>query len=149
MKYLKLTKNKRAIVDDEDFSILPKKWCFDGRYAVKRIGNKKVYLHRFLGNPPKGKEVDHINGDKLDNRRENLRVCEKYQNQMNMKVNVRSTTGFRGVSRYPYGNKWRARIQVRRESIPLGYFDDIEDAVRAYNQAAIKYYGEFARLNSL
>lgn len=147
MKYLQLTKNKIAIIDDDVF--LPPRWSFDGRYAVKRIKNKKIYLHRFLMGHPKGKEVDHINGNKLDCRKENLRICEKYQNQQNVKINSRNKSGYRGISWYPSSNLWRARIQVRNEQIYLGYFEDIKLAVHVYNKAAQKYYGKFARLNTI
>lgn len=122
-------------------------WCADdGRYARTRAGNKTHYLHRLITNSPKGKQVDHINGNRLDNRLSNLRLCTNQQNQMSRHVAV-SKTGYKGV--HKLGNRYCAKIKFNRKNIHLGVYLTIDEAALAYNKAAKELFGEFARPNQI
>lgn len=93
--------------------------------------------------------VDHKNGIHWDNRWENLRNATHTQNCRNRRKNINNTTGYKGVGYRQDMNKYQAAIRVNRKAIHLGYFTDSKEAAAAYNDAAIKYFGEFARLNDL
>src|ERR1700704_5409181 len=125
MRTIKLTKNKEAIVDDTDYDFLNQfSWYFttDTGYAKKK-SPKVIGMHQLLMNPSIGMEVDHINRNKLDNRRCNLRICTVSQNRANRPLSRRSTTGYKGVSRHNFGNKhWRAKITVGKRQIHVGVF---------------------------
>jgi hypothetical protein len=105
-----------------------------------------ITLHRFIMNIPKEMEVDHINGDTLDNRKVNLRVCTKSENNCNRKINQNNTSGYKGVSYKMSRHKWCAKIGVNNKNIHLGYFDSPEEAYAAYCIASKKYHGEFGRI---
>lgn len=108
-------------------------------YRARDIG---IGLHNFLTG---WKLVDHINGDGLDNRRANLRAATPAQNAANQRLSSRSTSGFKGVTRQ--GSRWRAYIAPGGRTLWLGTFDSPEAAARAYDEAAIEHFGEFARTN--
>jgi hypothetical protein len=91
--------------------------------------------------------TDHINGDGLDNRKINLRICTPSQNLMNRGVPINNKTGHKGVSYDKRVNKFKVQIRLNKKNITVGYFYNINDAARAYNAYAVKYYGEFAQLN--
>ena len=155
MKRIKLTKGKFALVDDEDFEYLNQwKWTCVGRgYAQRKYsikGGRKginMYMHRDIVSIPKDKFIDHINGNGLDNRKSNLRICTLSQNNANRKKSINGTSMYKGVSWYsPYG-KWCARICKNDLDIFIEYFKSEKEAALAYNEAAIKYHGEFANLN--
>lgn len=92
-------------------------------------------------------ETDHINGDRLDNRKENLRICTRVQNFQNMKMHIDNTSGFKGVSWDSEREKWISQIFTGGHTKFLGRFEDSEKAARVYDDAARKYFGEFARTN--
>lgn len=119
-------------------------------YIVNDTGKgdtRKVwYLHRALMGDPEGLVVDHINGNKLDNRRYNLRVCSTKENIRNSAAQSGSSS-YKGVHWDKSKSKWTATIKVDRQSKFLGRFDSEEDAARAYDTAAKEYFGEYARLN--
>lgn len=155
MKIIKLTQKKSTLVDDDFFDGLSKfAW-----YAIKRRGafyatthssakNRRLLLmHRFIMGEPNGRFIDHKNGDTLDNRKENLRICTSSENSKNQKLRVSSHTGFKGVSWHKRDKVFAVQIGNNKKKIHLGYFDNIKDAASAYNEAALKYHGEFARLN--
>ncbi len=93
------------------------------------------------------RQVDHINGDGLDNRKENLRICDTSKNVINRSIGKINTSGYKGVNWRKKSKKWVARIGFNNKRIYLGDFNNKEDAARAYDTAALKYYGEFAKLN--
>ena len=141
-----------VLVDDEDAEkVLSYRWCLSKKgdacfYAVNRRDG--IYLHRLIIRAQKGKTVDHVNGDSLDNRKCNLRECTTKENIRNRKGrNKNSTSGIKGVFWIKNAKKWRAQIKVDRVVIYLGYFTDKIKAATAYNEAAKKYHGEFASYN--
>lgn len=135
------------MVDAENAEKVKKySWCISKTgYPIANIGGKVTKLHRFLLGIEKQKEiVDHINGNPLDNRRINLRICTCAENNRNCKLSKNNSTGHTGVSRIKSTGKFRARIMLDRKEIRLGHFDTYEEAVKAREQAEIKYFGEFA-----
>jgi hypothetical protein len=154
MKKIPLTQGKFAIVDDEDFeALLQFKWHVNRHrstwYAVRWIGSQKIHMHRVITNAPLGMDVDHIDGDGLNNQRSNLRVCSKQENHWNQGLNRNSTSGFKGVVWHKWARKWQAHIRVNGKRLYLGLFNDKTAAARAYNEAATKHFGNFARLNNV
>lgn len=161
MVEMKLTNGLVTFLDDDDFEIF-RRWKYrysphhnGSGYATrcKRVSPKKnitVYLHReILGVWEKGLQVDHINGDKLDNRKSNLRICTGVSNSYNRKKNSNSTHKYKGVYKQTWENgecRWYARIGRGKNSIPGGHATE-EEAARAYDREAKKKYGQFAKLN--
>lgn len=154
-----------ALIDDTDAPLIAGYcWCVCNGYArgsvyVSRAADwrpdryrykyRRVYMHRLLLNADSDMEVDHINGDRLDNRRANLRVCTRASNSRNAvgKANRRYSR-FKGVT-WKKGWKWIAQITVNYQRIYLGGYDSEEKAAQAYNRAALQYFGEYARLNDI
>lgn len=118
------------------------RWNLDKGYA--KAGNR---LHRHLLNTPEGFDTDHINGNKLDNRRSNLRIASRSQNLMNRGKTSNNKSGFKGVCWNKYRQKWHAQITKPDKKKHLGYFTDKNEAAKAYNKASLKYHGEFAYQN--
>jgi len=146
--------NHEVLFDDEDFDLISKyNWEIrDGGYVVGRLkGSKKrssIRMHRLILNLSDPKIItDHINHNKLDNRRENLRICSPAQNSYNKQKHQRNTTGFKGV--YCEDIAFVANIGVDNKLIRIGRFNHKEDAARAYDSAAIHFFGNFAHLNFL
>lgn len=153
MKSIPLTQGKIALVDDEDYDrLIHLKWN-----AVKHHGNwyaksnpaykTNIKMHRFIIDAPSGTQVDHINGDGLDNRRENLRLCTHAENLHNSKKYKNNSTGFKGVHWNKQRNIYQVYIMINRKHKYIGSFTILEEAARAYDKAAKEYYGDFARLN--
>jgi hypothetical protein len=161
MRYINLSRGLRTIVDGEDYERINQwKWCawrhtLDGHfYAVRNSidtdGKKiRIWMHREIMRTPTGLHVDHINGDGLDNRSANLRNCKSSENMRNQNKHKNNTSGFKGVSWRRASKKWVAYIRVDGELKHLGYYHTTQNAARAYNEAAIKYHGSFARLNKI
>ncbi len=158
MKKIELTKGYEAIVDDEDFERVNQyKWhAFERRdkkvvYAARTDhtpeGDKTIRLHRFIMNAPKDMQVDHVSGNGLDNRRVNLRNCTNSDNQKNREKNKNNTTGYKGVTLNKRLRKFIPQITVNGENLYLGCYMTAKEAALAYNIAAKKYFGKFARLN--
>ena len=157
MKKIQLSKGYETIVDDEDFEkfgglrymahehkdingVVRRVYAI--RFYRKNGVKKAIYLHREITKTPRGMVTDHVNGKSLDNRRRNLRSCTHSQNHQNaVKKGFKKGTGgyssrYKGVSRFR--DKWQAHLSSKKE----------EQAAQAYDEAAEKHYGEFARLNS-
>jgi hypothetical protein len=155
MAEIPLSKGKVAIVDDELYEYLSQwKWFYHKNgYAMRSYREngkyKKERMHRSVLRAPDGYDVDHINGDKLDNRKSNLRSATRSQNNYNKSVQRNTTSGFKGVSWSKQRNKWRSRIFVDKREMHLGFFEYKIDAAMAYNEAALKYHASFANLNTL
>lgn len=152
-----LDKGKSTLVDGQDAHLLREySWHASpmGRnwyvVASKTANGKKrtLLLHRLITGAPHGVEVDHINGDGLDNRRCNLRLCNHAENLRNSRRSSANRSGFKGVHWHNASGKWRAQIQCLSVRRHLGLFDSISDAVAAYNAAAFEVHGEFARVNN-
>lgn len=147
MKSLALTQGKVALVDDNDFEYLSRwKWCYNNGYAVRSGG---VSLHRAILSPPRSSDIDHINGDRLDNRRANLRLCSRAENCRNRKPRSGSTTGMKGVYLHKPSGRYQASIRVNGKNLSQGMYDSITEAAKAYNKAARKYFGDFAYINNI
>lgn len=126
--------------------------CGQIYFSVYDKNSKRILkLHRELVSCPDGYYVDHINGNTLDNRRKNLRVCRKIQNQYNQKKHKNARhSKFKGVTfREGLSKPWEAFIYPNGKSLRLGYFRTEKEAAAAYNTAARHYYGEFAKLNDI
>ena len=146
-----------TILDQGDYYRLNNfKWCISGNgkqfYAVRLIkkgqGRTKIeYLHRVIMEPKKGLVVDHKNGDKLDNRRDNLRIATHWQNSCNKPKRQNTLSRFNGVTLDKRCGRWEGQIYCNGKRIRLGRFDSEIEAARAYDAAARTYHGEFARLN--
>lgn len=138
-----------ALVDDDDYEELNKyKWHVNYKgYAKKgRRGESPAStMHAMIVSVPIGMECDHINGDRRDNRRANLRVCTSNENMMNKKVYKNNKTGYKGVNFQ--GGKFHASICLLGNKIHLGCFKTVEDAAKKYDEKAKELFGVFARLN--
>lgn len=154
MKTIKLTQNKVALVDDADYKRLNQfKWYYNEGYAVrasKRDNGKRPLIsmtREILGlNFGDKRQADHINHDKLDNRRENLRICTKTQNGHN-RLSQQSTSKFKGIYWNKRAKKWFAQIKIDGNPKYLGLFKMEELAALAYDIAAMQYHNEFVQLN--
>lgn len=149
-----LTKGKYALVDSEDLEKLSKyKWHYNLRgYAVTNPGTRKekelILMHRLINNTPVGMQTDHINGNKLDNRKENLRTATSMQNIWNKPKQSNNTSGYKGVSKVKSSGKWEMQIRAGKQRISRR-FKTKEEAALAYNKYALELHGEFACLNKI
>ncbi|MFD2704209.1 HNH endonuclease [Salibacterium lacus] len=160
MKEIRLTQGKSTIVDDADYPYLSQfKWHYCYGYALRydkdhyaKTGvSKNIFMHRELVNTPEGLKTDHINGDKLDNRKENLRICNSAQNAANKLTTKHKSTSskYRGVMLPKGRRKWESYIYSKRKRTRLGFFETEEEAALSYNLAAKKIFGDFANFNKL
>lgn len=142
-------KGDEILVDDEDFEVLNRfKWHIlrSGYVATTlpaRHGKGSLYMHRIVCTPPEGMEVDHINVNKKDNRKSNLRACTHAQNCANRLLDSRNTSGFKGVNWDKSRGKWLARIKHGRKQVNLGRYDSAEEAFSVYCRYADRLKGEF------
>lgn len=137
--------------DIEDFDIINKYYwrVHQHKYVSTAIYNPntkktaQIQLHRLIMSPLPEQEVDHINHIPYDNRKENLRIVSRSQNQMNTMTSTRNTSGVKGVHWDKDMNKWRVRITVDGKRISLGFYSDINEAAKARKEAEIKYYRKY------
>jgi hypothetical protein len=154
-KEIDLTKGLKALVDDEDFERLSVyKWYAHSGYAYRRVTtapkkNKLIGMHRVIINANEGEYIDHIDGDKLNNQKNNLRLCSYAQNNYNQNLPKRNITGFKGITQHPDTKRWRATIMHNYKIKHLGYFKEKLDAVKAYDKAALELFGDFAKTNKM
>jgi hypothetical protein len=142
---------KFALVDDEDYEeLMQYKWLVHSvGYAIASNNGKSIYMHRHILKPKGRLVVDHINGNKLDNTRKNIRVCTHQQNIMNYRSN-KGLSNYKGVDKVKLASdKWRARIRYNGQEFYLGLFDTELEAAKAYNTKAKELFGEFAHLNKI
>lgn len=145
MKKIPLTQGKFAIVDDEDFEkINQHKWHFSHGYAIRDAGRRKnkkhIWMHRLLNNTPDNLITDHINRNKLDNRKCNLRTVDWHKNGTNRGLNKNNTSGYKGIIWRKDNKKWQSRIKFNYKQIYLGCFNNIKDAIKARRKAEIIYH---------
>jgi hypothetical protein len=161
---IQLSGDRVAIVDWDDYHLVKgHRWyakssrgtfyVYMTKYDSSTQRSRSVWMHKLL--LPNAPRVDHKNGNGLDNRRSNLRPCTHAQNMANRRKQVKTRSKFKGVTRAsgtsssPDWNKWRARININKKSVFLGYYDTELEAALAYNKAAVEHFGEFANLNKL
>lgn len=156
MKHITLTgkyaEGRTAIVDDADYNeVMKHNWYMTKHgYAATSIKNKNMWMHHFLIGKKEGFVVDHINSTRLDNRRANLRHITRTQNALKRLKPKRNISGYKGVfyeKNVSCVKKWRAEIAFQYKNHNIGRFHTAKEAALAYDEAAKKYFGEFAILN--
>ena len=150
-----------CLIDDEDFEKVSKyKWylsCIGNivrnrKYKNKIPDNLPINISGIILGKKKGLFIDHVNRDKFNNCKSNLRYCTITQNNFNRGIKKDNTSGYKGIYWHKLKNlkgKWRARISINNKRFHLGLFDDIKKAVKVYNKACKKYHGDFAVLNKV
>lgn len=159
MSTIKIPLNSRkypelhALIDEADYELVSQyRWrahsAGSGLYYAIQGARDTNSMHRLIMSPPDNMQVDHINGDGLDNRRSNLRIATSSQNHANRKrlLRVKSSV-YRGVTWHKAAGKWQAAIKANQAFHYLGVYESEEDAARAYDRAAMIYFGEFANTN--
>ena len=151
MQYIQLRPWGMTIIDDEDYDQVSQyNWRIMGEgYAqtqMKINGKwKNIKLHRFITNAPQGLTVDHINHDRLDNRRSNLRICTIQQNNLNRLTTIKNK--YKGVYKNNNHPTFVVNISVNTNNTHIGTYKDEQEGAQAYDRAALYYYGEYATLN--
>lgn len=152
--YVPLTRGYEAVIDAADVELVSAfNWqAFVGSHTIyaqrtDQSGGKRktVRMHRVISCASSDLEVDHINGNGLDNRRANLRSATHQQNLQNQRISSINKVGFKGVSWHKRASKWRARITVGGRESNLGLFASAKDAHAAYVDASIRMHGNFGR----
>lgn len=157
MKKIPLSQGKYALVDDADYELVSQyKWYYANGYAQRSEymgGGRKNHkvkvqqMHRLILQDQNPEMIDHKNRDALDNRRSNLRVCCRTQNRRNAGPHRNSKTGVKGV--IIEGSKYTATIYLNGKNKRLGSYETLEQATEVYNNAARRYFGEFAYINPI
>jgi hypothetical protein len=150
-----LNQGKHALIDADDFGTVGQfRWWIDSvgyahTFIRVRPGERRtVRLHRMIMREPELLQVDHLNTDRLDNRKCNLRLCDRKENSRNRNTNRGSKRSrYKGVTQHQGSPRWIARIRIGVKKLNLGVFDSENDAATAYNMAALHYYREYAKLN--
>jgi len=161
MKTIKLTRDKITLVDNDDYKELSKVKWFAAKnkknfYAKRGInlGKNKIKhlsMHQvIMSKPPEDHlQIDHIDGNTLNNQRNNLRFCTQSENMRNRRKQSNNTSGYVGVTYHKQVKKWRAETHLNGKHISLGLYEDIIEAAKAYNKFAIENHKEFAVLNEI
>jgi len=151
MKRIRLTQGKFVLVDNSDFEWLSQwKWSLDkDGYVIRSFyarndNNEPITkhwsMHRLINNTPDGLDTDHINRNKLDNRRSNLRSVTNQQNQFNLPLSKINKSGYKGVFWVEDRKKWQARIGFNNKSYNLGRYSSLEDALKIREEAERNYW---------
>jgi hypothetical protein len=152
-KHIPLTRGHAALVDDADYDWLSQwKWLlvgsgYAGRFHRSGGTSTLIYMHRAILGAHGDQRVDHINTNKLDNRRANLRFVTRSQNHQNRRPYPHTSSGRKGVSWHKRLGKWHVRITVNHQCLHLGYYTDLETAALLYDAAARHFFGVYARPN--
>jgi len=145
-----LSSGEYALVDEADYwRVAEHSWWLSNGRAETNLCGTKVYMHRYIMLPDPALVVDHANGDPLDNRRRNLRVCEVVRNAHNTTAHHNSRSGYKGVYRPYAGANWQARIMRDGRQRSLGCYADPVEAALAYDLEALRTSGEYAYTNFL
>lgn len=154
MRKIRISNGLYAKVDDDLYPYLSQfNWTAkqvgrtDKYYAVRREGDRQVFMHREVMNAPEGIDVDHKNNNGLHNTRKNLRLATPSENLRNRGKPSNNSTGYKGVSRQRGRRKFRALIHVNGKKIHLGWFEDPREAALVYDRAVRKYHGKFGCTN--
>ena len=154
--YIQLTRGFVSIIDAEDVDLVSSwNWMsmvgpwsvYAHRMAPKDTNGKRksILLHRVITGATDGTLVDHISGDCLDNRKQNLRFATPSQNSFNQKIRSDSASGVKGVRFDRHRGKWAANIRANGKRYYLGRFDTLDEAKKSYDYASKRYHGEFCR----
>ena len=155
MKKINLTRGAVAIVDDKDYEKLSKhRWYYNQGYALRAItldsGNQAwIKMHTAIMGKIKGLEIDHINGDRLDNRKENLRHVTHLQNVQNKASDKNTSSQYKGVHWCKERKRWKSQIAIDGKHYHLGLYRNEKDAAYVYNVWAEYFFGAYARLNTV
>jgi hypothetical protein len=138
-----------ALIDKDDYDKVKQfSWQIKNRdgyiQSSQKVCGKKILLHRIIMSTPDNLETDHKNGVKTDNRKANLRVCDRPNNMANTNLCRRNKSGFKGVSWEQKKKKWYASIRVNGKTKYLGRYLNILDAANAYKKASLEHHGEFS-----
>lgn len=151
VKYIKLNDNYKAAVDEEDYAKLSGRTWYvskrSGAFYVQSDSPTRVYMHRVIMDCPDDMEVDHIDGNGLNNCKFNLRVCAHQQNCQSTKKQIGTTSIYKGVSWNKRDKFWEAYIKKDRIRYRLGYYKEEVTAAERYDLIALLLFGEFAKLN--
>lgn len=135
MRKIKLSQGRYTLVDNEDYNTLSQfKWYYGLGYAIRGDGKKTFFLHHLILPKKIGLDIDHINRNKLDNRRNNLRYCTRSENKFNGAKYSINTSGYRGVTWHKYIKKWQAQVTLNYKNYSIGYFDTALKASKAYKK---------------
>lgn len=158
MKKIPLTQGQFALVDDEDFEYLNRhKWyalksgkTYYARRNVVSFGKRiSILMHKAIVSAPPGKEVDHEDGNGLNNQKSNLRTCTHKENTRNRFHNNTAESGFKGVYWNPNNKRWFVSVRTIAGLKHIGYFDDKTEAARHYNLASKEHFGKYAKYNKV
>lgn len=145
-RWVPIATGEQALVDEEDYDHVSRyNWVMVHGAATTWIGAGKINMHNMIMKTRT--MIDHVNRNRLDNRKGNLRRATTSQNNANSKIRRNNKAGFKGVNLHKQSGLWRARITVERKEISLGYFETAAEAAHAYDNGARNFFGEFARVN--
>lgn len=142
----KQAKDGHAVVDAEFSYLLKYRWSIT-HYGYARRSRDKQLLHRLIMKAKLGQAIDHIDGDKLNNRVSNLRFCSQAENSRNQTLKRNNTSGYKGVSIIRSTKKWATQVKIDYKKYYFGCYDTAEEAASIYDTVALQLHGEFARLN--
>jgi len=137
------------IIDEDDIPFVSSYWWSLDRHGYAKNSHTGIRVHRIVMNAKDDDVIDHIDGNPLNNRKENLRICTQFDNQKNRGANKNNKSGYKGVCWNSEKKKWTTQLFSNGRRVYCKHFDDKETAARAYNEAALKHHGEFAKLNEI